>query len=100
MIPILHLNIASERQRVEQLWAELRLNAVDAVLERGERIEQSQAVKRIMTDVAQRGDAALVDSARQFDDPNFTAEQLRVMPEEMSAAAARLPADQVAALRR
>jgi histidinol dehydrogenase len=100
MIPILHLNVASERQRLEQLWAELRLNAVDAILQRGQRIEQSQAVKRIMTDVAQRGDAALVDSARQFDDPNFTAAQLRVTPKEMSDAAARLPADQLAALRR
>jgi histidinol dehydrogenase len=100
MIPILHLNVPADLRRVEQLLAELRLNPLDAILERGDRIEQIRAVRQIMTDVAQRGDAALVDSSRKFDAPDFSAARLRVTTDEMSAAAAQLPKDQLAALRR
>jgi histidinol dehydrogenase len=94
------LNVPDQSRRVEQYLAELRLNPIDAILSSGPRIEQAKAVQEIMADVARRGDAALVDSSRKFDDPNFTAAQLRVTSEEMSSAAARLPADQLAALRR
>jgi histidinol dehydrogenase len=100
MIPILHLNVAGERSRAERFLAELRLSPLDAILNRGRRMEQSNAVRQIMADVAQRGDVALVDSARKFDDPSFSIERLRVMPQEMAAAAARLPAAELNALRR
>jgi histidinol dehydrogenase len=53
-----------------------------------------------MADVAGRGDEALVESCRKFDDPNFTAEQIRVRPEEMREAAGRVTKEQSAALRR
>ena len=42
----------------------------------------------------------MVDVSRRFDDPAFTAEQIRVTPEEMRDAARRVPADQLAAVRR
>jgi histidinol dehydrogenase len=100
MIPLLRLIDPAHRQRVELLLAALRLSPADAILETGPRAEQSRIVRQIMADVAKRGDAALVDSARQFDDPNFAPGLLRVTPAEMAAAAARLPADQTAALRR
>jgi histidinol dehydrogenase len=100
MIPVLRLIDPAQRQRVEQLLGALRLSSADAILESGQRAEQTKAVRQIMADVARRGDAALVDSAKKFDDPNFTIDQLRVTPAEMSAAAARLPAEQAAALRR
>src|ERR1700690_1762316 len=100
MIPILQLTDPAQRQRVEQLLAALRLSSADAILQSGRRAEQSKAVRQIMPDVAKRGDAALVDSGRQFDDPSFTADRLRVTQAEMAAAAARLPAEQIAALRR
>jgi histidinol dehydrogenase len=59
-----------------------------------------KSVQRTLADVARRGDAAVVDQARRFDDPHFTARQLRVTPRQMAQAAARVPAAQFAALRR
>ena len=100
MIPLLHLNSPAERQRVERLLDELRLSPASAVLEDGARAEQVKTVRQIMADVALRGDAALVDSARKFDDPEFSAAQLRVKPQEMAAAAKKLPKEQLEALRR
>ncbi|MEM6562583.1 MAG: histidinol dehydrogenase, partial [Planctomycetota bacterium] len=52
--------------------------------------EQEDAVRATMADVAERGDAALVEAARKFDDPEFTADQLRVTPDEMEAAHGRV----------
>ncbi len=43
-------------------------------------------VKRIIEDIRARGDAAIVDYIRKFDDPNFTVEQLRVTPAEIKQA--------------
>ena len=56
-------------------------------------------VRATLRDVAERGDAALVDAAREHDDPDFTADQLRVTPGEMAAAAGRVDPDLLAALR-
>jgi histidinol dehydrogenase len=100
MIPILHLNDAPQRRQVEKLLADLRLDPKDAIAGMGERGEKLLAVRQIMADVATRGDDALVDSAQKFDDPNFSAAGLRVTPAEMEDAAARLPADELAALGR
>ena len=58
------------------------------------------AVRQILADVADRGDAALVEVSRKFDDPNFSAAQIRVAPEEMRQAALRLPENQRSAIRR
>ncbi len=78
----------------------LRLDPVDMALARGDRAAKVRAVQEILADVAERGDAALVDSARKFDDPNFEANQIRVSQDEMRQAAARVSADQLNALRR
>jgi histidinol dehydrogenase len=99
-ISILQLSDAADRERIEALLKRLRLDPVDLALERGRLAEDSAAVKAILKDVAQRGDQAIVDSARKFDDPNFSAEQLQVAPAEMQEAAQRVPANQMAALRR
>lgn len=96
MIPILHLDNPSQRRQMEKLLAELRLDARQIMTGGG---DKAAVVRQIMADVAQRGDAALVDSARKFDDPNFSAELLQVKPQEMAQAAARLPAAELAALR-
>jgi histidinol dehydrogenase len=100
MIPTLRLAVPAERQRVEELLACLRLDPRDFALNRGDRAKAVAAVNAILADVGERGDAAVVDSSKKFDDPNFTAEQIRVSPDEMLAAAARTPADQMTALRR
>jgi histidinol dehydrogenase len=99
-ISILQLASPADRERIETLLRQLRLDPVDLALERGRLAEDSAAVKAILKDVAERGDAAIVDSARRFDDPHFTADQLLVTPAEMKEAAARIPENQLAALRR
>jgi histidinol dehydrogenase len=53
-----------------------------------------------LNDVAERGDEAIVESSRRFDDPDFSADQIRVTPAEMKAAASRVSDDLMAALRR
>jgi histidinol dehydrogenase len=100
MIPILKLSNSADRQRVESLLARLRLDPREIALARGDRAKAVAIVNDILADVANRGDAALVDSSRKFDDPNFTAEQIRVTESEMREAAARIPAEQSTALRR
>jgi histidinol dehydrogenase len=100
MIPVLNLSNPADEARVETLLGRLRLDPRDVALNRGERAKQVAAVNAILADVAERGDEAIVDSSRKFDDPNFSAEQIRVTADEMREAHARVPADQMAALRR
>jgi histidinol dehydrogenase len=100
MIPILKLSIPEDRQRVEQLLAQLALDPVELATGQGERGAQSAAVQQILADVAKRGDEAVVDSCRKFDDPEFSASQIRVSEKEMADAAGRVPADQLSAIRR
>jgi histidinol dehydrogenase len=100
MIPVLRLNHPADLRRVESLLSELRLDAAAAILQSGQRARQAEVVRQIMADVAQRGDTALVESARKFDDSKFTIAQLRVSTQEMAEAAQRLPAELTDALRR
>src|SRR5258706_9685282 len=100
MIPFLNLPASPDRQRVEALLARLRLDPRDVALNRGDRAKAVATVTAILADVAQRGDAAIVDSSKQFDDPNFSADQISVSQSETEQAAARTPADQMTALRR
>jgi histidinol dehydrogenase len=100
LIPILKLSNNGERKKVEALLGRLRLDPRDVALNRGERAKAVAIVNAILADVGERGDAAVVDSSRKFDDPDFTAEQIRVTAVEMREAAARVPADQMEAVRR
>jgi histidinol dehydrogenase len=97
MIPTLRLAEPADRARAAGLLDRLRLKPADVVLSQQADVA---AVTATLADVARRGDDAIVDSARKFDDPAFTHDQIRVKPEEMSAAHARIPADQKAALQR
>jgi histidinol dehydrogenase len=100
LISILQLRDPAGREQIEALLKRLRLDPVDLALERGRLAEDSAAVKAICKEVAERGDEAIVESARRFDDPNFTTDQLRVTAAEMAEATERVPANQLAALRR
>jgi len=97
MIPILRLAKKEDRARVESLLAGLRLDPATVAL--GED-DATAGVTTILRDVAQRGDAAIVDSARQFDDPGFAASMIRVSQAEIAAAAQRVAPGQLTALRR
>src|SRR5688572_25999636 len=97
MIPILFLSDEADRLRVESLLRRLALDPADVVFGGG---DDAAAVQRMLADVRERGDAAVVDLARRFDDPAFTAEQIRVTPDEMRAAAGRINSREAAALKR
>jgi histidinol dehydrogenase len=100
MIPILRTSNPADRQRVEDLLHRLRLDPVDVALGRGELQGEVATVQKILADVAQRGDEALVEISRQFDDPQFTAAQLRVSKDEMAAAARRVAPELMSGVRR
>src|SRR5947207_3481283 len=98
MIPTFHLSTG--RQQIDLLLNNLRLNPIDLALTRGQLATAADAVKNILADVAQRGDEAIVSISRHFDDPNFTAAQIRVTQAEMEEAAKRVPKEQRDAIRR
>jgi histidinol dehydrogenase len=100
MIPILHLSKPEERARVEAILKALSLDPVEIALNQGPHARHVPTVQAILADVAKRGDEAVVDLSRKFDDPDFTRDQIRVTPEEMRDAAARVPPEQLAAVRR
>jgi histidinol dehydrogenase len=77
--------------------SKLRLDPAAVALGQG---DDTAAVQAILADVARRGDDAVVEQARRFDDPGFTAAQIRVTEEEMSAAAGRVGPELAAALSR
>lgn len=100
MIAMLQLNQSADRAKVEQLLSALALDPADVALDRGARATAAQGVHQILADIAARGDQAIVDVCRRFDDPSFTLDQLRVTPQEMKAAADRITPQQRTALDR
>jgi histidinol dehydrogenase len=97
MIPVFQLD--ADRDRIEQLLRRLRLDPAETALNVGERAKQSADVMAILADVARRGDDAIVDVSREFDDPRFSKDQIRITQDEMRDGAKRVPADQLAAIR-
>lgn len=61
--------------------------------------EQNETVKAIVKAVKQEGDAALLRYTKQFDKVALEASQLRVMPDELEAAYAKVEASFVTAIR-
>jgi histidinol dehydrogenase len=98
MIPVLQL--LSDQTHISALLRKLRLDPIDTTLNVGERASQAANVQAILADVAKRGDEAVVDVSKKFDDPNFSVDQIRISVEEMRASAKRVPGDQLAAVRR
>jgi histidinol dehydrogenase len=100
MIPLLRLSRPDDAARVGAIIARLRLDPRDLASAGGHRAEASAVVQKQLADVAARGDAALVEIARQFDDPGFTKDRLRVTVDDMAAAASRISPALRAALER
>jgi histidinol dehydrogenase len=73
---------------------EVLLDGIQSIF--GERITPAEAVRRILQDVRQKGDAALRDWANRLDGAN--PESFRVTPEELSAALAGISDEQRQAL--
>jgi histidinol dehydrogenase len=97
MIPLLRLSSSDDRAKVQSLLDALRLRPQDIISGHS---KAAADVEAILRDVEKRGDDALVESAKKFDDPNFTAAQIRVQPEEMKSAAERVSGEVMNALRR
>src|SRR5918994_1961966 len=57
-----------------------------------------EAVRAIIEDVRERGDRALIDYTRRFDGLELTAEALRISSQEIDAAQAQCPPEELAAL--
>ena len=100
MIPILNLSRHADRERVEAVLCNLRLDPAQLAVTDGRYARETAAVQETIVDVANRGDEAIVDSARKYDYPEFTKEMILVTPAEMADAVTRVPADQMSALRR
>ena len=94
------LDAVADRARVEQILGQLRLDPAKLALARGELAGIAESVAAILRDVAERGDEAIVEYSRKFDDPQFSAEQIRVSPDEMREAHGRVAPELQAAIRR
>src|SRR5436305_15305932 len=91
MIPILRYSDPEDHRRIVGLIHRLQLDPMDLGIAKGENgTREMGTVMGIVADVARCGDDADVEQARKFDDPAFTAEQLRVTREEMAAAVKRV----------
>lgn len=99
MIPILSLHDSGDAERIQSLLGALALDAAQLAAG-GKYATETAAVRSIIADVAARGDAALVDNARRFDFAEFTEQMICVTAVEMREAAARVPGDQLGAIRR
>jgi histidinol dehydrogenase len=86
MIPLLNVAKDADRRRLFELLGRLRLD-VRSLLADGALAGKAEGVRKTILDVCARGDAALVDSVRQFDDPDFDASRLKVSDAEMRQAA-------------
>ena len=86
------LRLDSAQADFEQLFSDL-LGA-----KRESSKDVSDTVAAIIADVQARGDAAVVELTNRFDKANVTAETLRFSAEEIAEAAAKVPANVIAAL--
>jgi histidinol dehydrogenase len=84
MLPILRL--PEQRQAVDSLLARLRLSLHDLLAADSDAAAVAASVRSVLA----RGDDALVEIARRFDDPDFTTDQIRVPAPTLAAAHARI----------
>lgn len=84
-------------------WDEMDGEAREALLDRGlDRIFDPallEQVGRLVEDVAERGDAAVVDALAEYDGFELAADSLAVPPEEIESAPGRIPAELLRAIR-
>ncbi|MCS7033576.1 MAG: histidinol dehydrogenase [Phycisphaerae bacterium] len=89
MLPIWKLENSHDRMKVEARLERLRIHPARWLTD-AELAARVQVVRETIADVAERGDAAVVEAARRFDDPRFTREQIAVTDQELSAAGNRV----------
>ncbi len=92
-LPILDYDCPDDRRRLDELVQRLR----DSASSSG---EVDAAVAQIVDDVRRQGDEAVVRYMRQWTDPDFSAERIRVTNDELAAAAQSVDGDLKTAMRR
>ena len=100
MIPVLDLAHPQDRRQLDDLLSRLRLDVRSLLLDGGELHEKTAGVRAMLVDVANRGDAAVIDLIRKYDDPNFDPKRLRATKDEMAAAASRVKGERLDAIRK
>ena len=78
-LPVLDYAKPADRRALDRLIGRLRAQAAGSG-------DVAASVARIVDDVAERGDAAVVDAMRKWTDPAFDAARIRVLPEELADA--------------
>jgi histidinol dehydrogenase len=86
MIPLLDLSSPAHKKQATLLLSRLRLDAKSLVDPASDIARISSTVTQIIQDVHVRGDDALVDIARKFDDANFSKKDLIVDRKQLVAA--------------
>ncbi len=100
MIPTINYTTPDGKEAADEILRRLRLDVGKLTSKDGEFARVQSVVESVINDVAGRGDVALVDAARRFDDAAFQESDLVVEADELAKAAAQTPADLLAALRR
>ncbi|HRK29549.1 MAG TPA: histidinol dehydrogenase [Tepidisphaeraceae bacterium] len=100
MLPTLNMQNPTDRASLDQRLGRLRLNPVDLALARGSLAEKERSVRDTIADVAARGDEAIVEISRKFDDEQFDSTQICVQETEMAEAAARISPPLASAIKR
>ena len=100
LIPILDQSSAEGRDRFARLAAGLRIDLRAELGGAGEWAKRQEAVSEAVRAVAERVDDAVVEYARRYDDPQFTARQIRVSAGEMEEARRLTPPAVMEAIRR
>ena len=100
MIPILIDANTNDRAALARLLGRLRLDVRSMLFDEGSLQKENEYVRKILVDVARRGDAALIDIIHRFDDPNFDPKRLRVTTDEMREATSRISGHLIDAIRR
>ena len=90
---------ADFRERFAGLLRKLSLDEGLTAPGSGAEEAPAQAVRRIVADVRERGDAALLEYVERFDGCRLTAGELRVPAEQIKQAVGRCPAELLGALR-
>jgi histidinol dehydrogenase len=94
------LLLSSSEPDFETKLAALRSQMLLAARMAGHDSEQNRTVSAILSDVAERGDAAVAEYTKKFDRVALSPAEFRVRADEMSKAHAALDAELLAALRR
>ncbi len=98
LIPTLHLDAPADRDRINAIRQNLSLAPLLLAGIAEDENSPATAVRRIIREVRDRGDAAICEFTRQYDDVDLTGKPLRVSPDQLAAAVKQADPQFLAAL--